>query len=126
MQVYPENLFVIEDSFLGVGYGVSHHSPRESTTKKISDAVARGAIVPWWLIPFFTHLDVGPSVAAYAKSDQIALGIVPQPTSGNDMVDLKVLNAAALLAPPAIALQHLLAKLAIGFRSQANAGSPGA
>ncbi len=54
-------------------------------------------------------------VASGAEGDEVWLGVVAQPASGVDVVDLEVGRSAAVLAAPAVPLQHLLAQLTIGF-----------
>jgi hypothetical protein len=48
-------------------------------------------------------------VAGDAEGDEVLLGVVSQSASWLNVVDLEVGRAAAVLAAPAIALQHLLA-----------------
>jgi hypothetical protein len=51
-------------------------------------------------------------VTIRAEGDQVLLGVVSESASWVDVVDLEVDRTAAVLAAPAIALQHLLAKSA--------------
>ncbi len=44
-----------------------------------------------------------------AEGDQILLGIISKAAALIDVVDLKIGHPAAMLAAPAVALQHLLA-----------------
>ena len=48
-------------------------------------------------------------VTIRAEGDEVLLGIVAQSASRADVVDLKVGRPAAVLAAPAVPLQHLLA-----------------
>ena len=57
------------------------------------------------------------------ESDQVLFGIVSQPAAQVDVVDLEVGAPAAVLAAPAIALQHLLAQLTIGLRVEPEPGA---
>ena len=50
-------------------------------------------------------------------------GIVAQPASWVDVMNLEVGRAAAGLAAPAIALQHLLAKSMVGLGVEAEPGT---
>ncbi len=61
-------------------------------------------------------------VASGAEGDEVWLGVVAQPASGVDVVDLEVGRSAAVLAAPAVPLQHLLAQLTIGFWVEAEPG----
>ena len=54
-------------------------------------------------------------MAAGTKCDQILQGVVSQITSRIDVMNLKVLLAAAILAPPAIAFQDLTMKLFVSW-----------
>ncbi|MGB6429978.1 MAG: hypothetical protein WBF06_05300 [Candidatus Acidiferrales bacterium] len=56
-----------------------------------------------------------------AKSDQILGRVVTQTTPRLNMMDLKSLDRAARLAPPAISLQDSTAKLTIRFSAQLQA-----
>ncbi len=51
-------------------------------------------------------------------------GIVAEAASWVDVVDLEVDRTAAVLAAPAVALQHLFAKSAVGFRVEAESRPP--
>ena len=62
-------------------------------------------------------------VAPGTQSNQILLGIISQAAALTDMVDLKIGNPAAMLAAPAIALQHLLAKSTVGLGVEAEPGA---
>jgi hypothetical protein len=48
-------------------------------------------------------------VAGGAEGDEVLLGIVAQSAAGVDVVDLEIRRATAVLAAPAVSLQHLLA-----------------
>ena len=61
-------------------------------------------------------------MTAGAEGDEVLLGIVAQSAPGVDVVDLKFGHPAAVLAAPAISLQHLLAELAIRVRVEAQPG----
>ncbi len=63
-------------------------------------------------------------MTAGAEGDEVGLGIVAQSPPRVDVVDLEVGRAAAGLAAPAIALQHLLAQLTMGLRVEAKPGPP--
>ncbi len=52
---------------------------------------------------------MGMFMTLSAEGDQVWLRIVSEAASWADVVDLEVSRAAAVLAAPAIALQHLLA-----------------
>ncbi len=52
---------------------------------------------------------MGVVVASHAEGDQVLLGIVAQSAAWMDVMNLEVGRAAAALAAPAVALQHLLA-----------------
>jgi hypothetical protein len=56
---------------------------------------------------------VDPGVAIGAERDQIFVCVVAQPVSRANMVDLKTIGTAAVLASPAVALQHFGAEFAI-------------
>ncbi len=53
--------------------------------------------------------EMGISVTSSAEGNQVGLGIVSQSASWVDVVDLEVGRTAAVLAAPAVSLQHLLA-----------------
>ncbi len=59
-----------------------------------------------------------------AEGNQVGLGIISQSASWLNVVNLKFDRMAAMLAAPAIALQHLLVELAIGVRVEAQPGPP--
>ncbi len=59
-----------------------------------------------------------------AERDEVWLGIVAQSASWLNVVNLKVGRPAAVLAAPAIALQHLLAKSTVGLGVEAEPGAP--
>ena len=56
------------------------------------------------------------SVTARAQRDEIFLNIVSQPAPRAEVVDLKILRCAAILAPPPIAREHGTGELVIGLR----------
>ena len=56
------------------------------------------------------------TVAISAERDQIVVGVVTQPASRANVVDLKKIGAATGLASPAVALQHFGAEVAIRVR----------
>ncbi len=64
-----------------------------------------------------------PSMTLGAEGDEVLLGVVSELASWVDVVDLEVGTTAAVLAAPAIALQHLLAKVAVGLRVEAEPGA---
>ena len=53
------------------------------------------------------------TVAISTERDQIFVGVVTQPASRANVVDLETIGTAAVLASPAITLQHFGAKLAV-------------
>jgi hypothetical protein len=48
------------------------------------------------------------SMAVSAKTDQVLLGIVSEPASRLDVVNLELAKMPTVLAPPAVPLQYLL------------------
>jgi len=56
------------------------------------------------------------TVAISAERDQIFVSVVTQSASRANVVDLKMIRAAARLASPAVALQHFAAEFAIRIR----------
>ena len=60
------------------------------------------------------------SVTARAERNEILFDIVSQPAARAEVVDLKILRCAAVLAAPPIAREHLAGELAIrlGFKPQ--------
>jgi hypothetical protein len=60
------------------------------------------------------------SVTARAERDEIFFDIVSQSTARAEVMDLKILRSAAVLAVPPVACEHLAAELAIrlGFKPQ--------
>ena len=58
-----------------------------------------------------------------AERDEVLFGVVSQSASWVDVVDLEVCRIAAGLAAPAIALQHLLAELAVRVRVEVEPGA---
>ncbi len=60
-------------------------------------------------------MQVSTLVTTGAKGNQILFNVVSQPAPRTDMMNLELSKTAAVLAAPPIALQHLLAKSAVGF-----------
>ena len=60
------------------------------------------------------------SVTACAERNEILFDIISQPAARAEVVDLKILCYAAILAAPPIAREHLAGELAIrlGFKPQ--------
>ena len=60
------------------------------------------------------------SVTARAECNEILFGVIPQSATRAEVVDLKILCGAAVLAAPPIAREHLAGELAIrfGFKPQ--------
>jgi hypothetical protein len=56
------------------------------------------------------------SVAISAERDQIFICVVAQPASRVDVVDLKMMGSPAVLASPAVTLQHFGTEVAIRIR----------
>jgi hypothetical protein len=56
---------------------------------------------------------MGVTVAISAERDQIFVCVVTQPVSRVDVVDLETIGTAAVLASPAITLQHFAVEFAI-------------
>ncbi len=67
--------------------------------------------------------EMGIPVTGGAEGDEVWLGVVAQSASWVDVVDLEVSTTPAGLAAPAIALQHLLAQLTIGFWVEPEVGA---
>ena len=61
-------------------------------------------------------------MAHTTKGDKIFFHIPSQLAPRLNMMDLKIVSTAALLASPAITLEHSLTELSIGIRIQANPG----
>ena len=59
-----------------------------------------------------------------AEGDEVLLGVIAESASGVDVVDLEISRPAAVLAAPAVALQHLLAKATVGLWVEAEPGPP--
>jgi hypothetical protein len=53
------------------------------------------------------------TVASGTERDQIFVRVVAQPASRANMVDLETIRTAAILASPAVTLQHFGAEFAI-------------
>ena len=64
------------------------------------------------------------TVAIKTECDQIFVYIVTQLASRANVVDLKTIGTAAVLASPAVALQHFDAEFAIGIWVQPKSRSP--
>jgi hypothetical protein len=63
-------------------------------------------------------------VAISTKGDQIFVHVVTQPASRVDVVDLETIRTAAVLASPAVTLQHFGAKFAVGICVEPKSRSP--
>jgi len=59
---------------------------------------------------------MGSSMTCRTKGDEILLKISSKMASKLNVMNLQCLHSSAVLAPPAVALQDLAAKLAVGFR----------
>jgi hypothetical protein len=55
------------------------------------------------------------SMTACAERNEVLFSIVSQPAARAEVVDLKILCCAAVLAAPSIAREHLAGKLAVSF-----------
>ncbi len=66
---------------------------------------------------------MGILMTAGAEGDEVWLGVVSQPAPRTDMMNLELSKTAAMLAAPAIALQHLLAQSTVGVRVEAEPGA---
>jgi hypothetical protein len=66
--------------------------------------------------PTFADMKMDSAMAIIAKGNQIFGYIFTQRTSPADVVNLEKLGASAALTPPAIALEHLSAKVSVGMR----------
>ena len=51
-----------------------------------------------------------------AERNEILFGVIPQPAAWTEVVDLKILRRAAVLAAPPIAREHRAGELAVRFR----------
>jgi hypothetical protein len=58
------------------------------------------------------------AVTSITHGDQVRLRIVTQQASRTNMVDLKIVWASAVLAPPSVSLQDLPAEFGVGIRIQ--------
>ncbi len=58
-----------------------------------------------------------------AKSDQVLLGVISESASWLNVVNLEPGRTPAVLAAPAIPLQHLLAKSTVGLGVEAEPGA---
>ncbi len=101
------------------------HSPHVSirASFRFSNELIRmrtfGSVKPslWGLIRnLIVSLQMQRSMAASAKCDQVLLGIISEVAPRFDMVYLEFANMSTALAPPAVALQYLMAQPSIGFR----------
>src|ERR1700740_2470355 len=63
------------------------------------------------------------TVAIGAERDQIFVYVVTQPASRAHVVNLETIGTAAILASPAVTLQHFGAEFAIGIWVEANSRS---
>ena len=64
------------------------------------------------------------ALAISAERDQIFVCVVAQSASRANVVHLKTIRTAAVLALPAVALQHFDSEFAIGIRVQPKPRSP--
>jgi len=55
------------------------------------------------------------SVTGCAEGNEILFGIIPQPAARAEVVDLKILCCATILAAPPVAREHLTGELAVRF-----------
>ena len=55
-------------------------------------------------------------MTARAERDEILLGVIPQSAARAEVVNLKILWCAAVLAAPPIARENFAGELAVGFR----------
>jgi hypothetical protein len=56
----------------------------------------------------FLAMQMSGSVTARAKGNEVFFGIVTEPATRSDVVDLKIPRRAAILAAPSIAHEHLV------------------
>ena len=63
------------------------------------------------------------TVAISTERDQIFVNVVTQQASRAHVVDLETIGTAAILASPAVALQHLGAELAIRIWVEPKSGA---
>jgi hypothetical protein len=54
-------------------------------------------------------------VTAGAERNEILFGVISQPAARAEVVDLKILRCAAVLAAPSVACEHRAGALPIGF-----------
>ena len=64
------------------------------------------------------------SMAVGAKSDQVSLGIVSQPASRLDVVNLELAKMPTVLATPAVPLQYLLPQTSVRLWVERKSGLP--
>jgi hypothetical protein len=67
---------------------------------------------------------VDNAVAISAERDQIFVHVVTQSASRAQVVNLEVLGTAAVLASPAVTLQHFGAEFAVGICVEPKSRSP--
>ena len=67
---------------------------------------------------------MGITVAISTERDQVFVSVVTQSASRANVVDLEVIGSTAILASPAVALQHLGAESAIRIWIQPKSWSP--
>jgi hypothetical protein len=63
-------------------------------------------------------MEMSSSVTARAERDEIFFGVIPQAATRAEVVDLKILRYAAVLAAPRVACEHLAGRLVVnlGFK----------
>ena len=88
--------------------------------KKPAGSVPGTALEPAWL----ETVSVEVTVAISTKGDQVFVYIVAQTASRANMVDLETIGTAAVLASPAVTLQHFDTEFAIRIWAQPNSRSP--
>ena len=69
-------------------------------------------------LPWVETISVDVAMAISAEGDQIFICVVTQAASRAHVVDLKTIGTAAILASPAITLQHFGVEFAIRIRVQ--------
>jgi hypothetical protein len=67
---------------------------------------------------------MGITVAISAERDQVFVNVITQPAPRANMVDLETIGTAAVLASPAVTLEHLGAEFAIRMWVQPKPRSP--
>ncbi len=68
------------------------------------------------------ELEMHILVTADAQCYQISESVVSQPAPGNDVMHLKVLRRSAVLASPAVPLEHLFSKFLVSLPIESKAG----